>query len=246
MNRVTDGGSGFFGSGKRLSRFLGRLGLEVGDADANQWTAILLAAVAVVPPFILAAIAGHALQGEVDLPFLSDVDTLVRLVIVVPVLVLASKVIGIQLGLALRYLEDTSLVPDSMRASYEDAVDRLQRRANSTGYIAALFVIAVAGSILLYVVFASGLRDLGLTTWAMSDGNDGLSPAGWWYVFVSRPVVAFLILLWAWRYVSWSRFQLDLSRCELRLLPGHPDRAGGRPSALCVRRRRGSRARENT
>ena len=51
--------------------------------------------------------------------------------------------------------------------------------------------------------------------------------AGWWYVLVSRPVVSFLILLWAWRYLCWCVFLLRLAAIDLRILPAHPDRTGG-------------------
>jgi hypothetical protein len=59
------------------------------------------------------------------------------------------------------------------------------------------------------------------------DGGRHLSLAGWWYVYVSLPLVQFIMLRWYFRLVVWARFLWQVARCELHLVPTHPDRAGG-------------------
>ena len=51
-------------------------------------------------------------------------------------------------------------------------------------------------------------------------------PPGYWYAFVSIPIYQFIFLRWYFRLFIWFRF-LQLSRLDLRLIPTHPDRAGG-------------------
>jgi hypothetical protein len=46
-------------------------------------------------------------------------------------------------------------------------------------------------------------------------------------VFVSLPVFQFILLRWYVRLFIWFQFLWRVSRFELRLLPAHPDRAGG-------------------
>ena len=53
------------------------------------------------------------------------------------------------------------------------------------------------------------------------------SPAGWWHVVVSLPLLIILFLGWIWRLVSWTRLLWLISRLRLRLVASHPDHAAG-------------------
>ncbi len=55
----------------------------------------------------------------------------------------------------------------------------------------------------------------------------GLSPAGLWHALVSLPLLLIIFFAWLWRLVLWSRFLFLMSRLDLRLVPGHPDKVGG-------------------
>jgi hypothetical protein len=54
-----------------------------------------------------------------------------------------------------------------------------------------------------------------------------LTPAGFWYVFVSIPIFQFILLLWYLRILIWFRFLWRVSRINLNLIPTHPDRCAG-------------------
>jgi hypothetical protein len=48
-----------------------------------------------------------------------------------------------------------------------------------------------------------------------------------WYWMACMPLFRFLLLRWLWRLALWCVFLWRVSRLELRLVPTHPDRAGG-------------------
>ena len=57
-----------------------------------------------------------------------------------------------------------------------------------------------------------------------------VSAATWtsqWYWGVCMPLFHFLLLRWLWRLALWCFFLWRISRLKLRLVPTHPDRAGG-------------------
>jgi hypothetical protein len=54
-----------------------------------------------------------------------------------------------------------------------------------------------------------------------------LSAAGRCYAWFSLPAFQFILLRWYYRIFLWARFLWRVSRLDLRLAPGHPDRAGG-------------------
>jgi hypothetical protein len=66
-------------------------------------------------------------------------------------------------------------------------------------------------------------------TWFAYDRGNGeqMTMTGWWYSFIGLPLYQFVFFRWIWRVILWWRFLWQFSRLNLRLLPTHPDRAGG-------------------
>jgi hypothetical protein len=61
----------------------------------------------------------------------------------------------------------------------------------------------------------------------VKDGEQTLSLAGYYSVFVSIPFFQFFLLRWLWRYFVWTLLLFRLSKANLKLLPTHADRCGG-------------------
>jgi hypothetical protein len=70
---------------------------------------------------------------------------------------------------------------------------------------------------------------LGTPTWYAISGSTGLqlTVAGDWYGLVSIPIFQFIILRWYMRLIIWYVLLWRVSRLNLRLVPSHPDHAGG-------------------
>jgi hypothetical protein len=153
-------GSGLFGAHPWASQLLARLGRAVDPRESTRWTASVLVFLVLVPPFVLAALSGTAWGNAADIPFVRDVDALAPLLVVVPLLVFASRSIGVVLGAAMRYLEETSLVPDSENETYEDARRDLEGRVRSRPMMVLILVLAILVS---WFVFRESL-EAGLVT----------------------------------------------------------------------------------
>jgi hypothetical protein len=177
---------------------------------------------------LLSVWSGTAWGSTVDIPFLHDASALARLFVVIPLLVIASRAIGMQLGNAMQYLESSSLIADSDMPDYEDARTDLNRRANSLWVELLLLIVALLVPWIAMRWFPALEPQDDLSSWAFgsSDGTV-LSAAGWWFGMVSRPLVGFFLLLWAWRYIAWSLFLRRVGKLELAILPAHPDGIGG-------------------
>jgi hypothetical protein len=70
---------------------------------------------------------------------------------------------------------------------------------------------------------------LGAASWYATPDTAGihLTLAGYWFCFVSIPLFQFILLRWYLRLAIWFQLLWRVSRLNLRLLPTHPDRAGG-------------------
>src|SRR5205823_9803500 len=66
---------------------------------------------------------------------------------------------------------------------------------------------------------------LGSDSWYTTDNT--LSWAGYWYVFVSKPLFQFIAFRWYFRIFVWTRFLWHTSRLQLNLVSMHPDKVSG-------------------
>ena len=107
---------------------------------------------------------------------------------------------------------------------FESAIESAVRLRNSIAVEFGLLFVAYTFGLWLW----NSRVGLNISTWyANSGGRWNLTPAGYWYVFVSIPIVQFTLLRWYLRLFIWFRFLWQVSRMDLHLIPTHPDRCAG-------------------
>lgn len=171
-------------------------------------------------PLALAALAEDVATGTRG-TFMWDVGVHARLLLALPIAIVAEFPIGRRLGAAMKYLMDARLIDDDNRARAQAAIDRAQQLRDSRRIEPMLAVVAVGLSILDVTLGRHGPE-----TWIFAGGR-GVSAAGWIYLLFSAPLFRFIALRWAWRLVIWTTLLVGLARAPLHIEPAHPDRAGG-------------------
>jgi hypothetical protein len=169
---------------------------------------------------------GTAWGARVTLPFLRDVDMHLRLLLALPLLVVAELLVNRRLGPTVRKFVERGVITDAARARFDANVDSAMRLRNSiTVEVLLIGFVYVVGVGIIWRTQAA----LDVPTWygAPVDGRLRPSLAGWWLGYVSLPLFQFLLLRWYFRLIIWARFLWQVSRLELRLVPTHPDRSGG-------------------
>ncbi len=199
-----------------------RLGLEPPTPARRLIKVTLLVIATWLPLVILAALRGHAWSGRVAIPLLLDPVVHSRFLFVVPVLELAQIVVETSLRVQMRHFLSSGLIPQRQRPEYRSVVADVTRLRNAHLVEVALLILAVVFSMLIRAV--GNVRIQG-SNWQRV--GDALTPAGWWYVLVSLPVLYFFLLCWAWLFLLWAWFLFRTSRLDLELTATHPDRAGG-------------------
>jgi hypothetical protein len=187
---------------------------------------IILPLLAWLPLLLLSAWEGQAWGGSVKLPFLHDLDTHLRLLLALPLLVVAELVVHRRMRPVVRQFVDRGLVPDGARAKFDAAIASAMRLRNSI--TAEVLLIAFVYGVGVFFIWRKAVV-LDMASWygVAVDGKLQPSLAGWWLGCVSLPLFQFLLLRWYFRLFIWARFLWQVSRIELRLLPTHPDRCGG-------------------
>ena len=181
----------------------------------------VLIAVTWLPVLLLAALDG-TLFGGAKIPFFFDVEAQVRLLVALPLLIIAEPVVHWQLSMQVRQLDERGLIAPEDRARFAAVIDETMQLRNSMAIELVILAAALgAGYWIWRQEFASRIG-----TWYMTP-EESLTAAGAWYAFVSLGVFRFMLFRWYFRFALWYIFLWRVSRLKLQLNALHPDGVGG-------------------
>jgi hypothetical protein len=177
-----------------------------------------------VPLAVLSLAQGHFLGGT-KLSFLGDIETHVRFLVSLPVLILAEMIVHQRIRPILKNFLERQVVPPEELPKFYAAINSAVRIHNSV----------IAEIVLFVFVFTAGTWiwrhqiPLDVASWYASsrEGHVHLTMAGNWLAFVSVPAFQFILLRWYMQFLIWFWFLLRVSHLKLHLPALHPDRAGG-------------------
>lgn len=186
---------------------------------------LVITVIAWLPLLLLSILGSHLLTGTVRLPFLHDIETHVKLLVALPVLIAAELIVHSRIRPVVKAFLARSIVLQQNVPRFLAAIDSATHLRNS---------VPVELGLLLFV-FTVGQwiwrsqTALGTATWYAipKGGHLHLTAAGYWYAFISIPIFQFILLRWYLRFFIWIRFLWQVSRLNLQLIATHPDRAGG-------------------
>ena len=158
------------------------------------------------------------------LSFLHDVEVQVRFLIALPILIAAELVVHLRLRPVVRRFGERRIVLLQDLPRFDTAIESAGRLRDSIPIECGLLLFVYTVGLWVW----NGRVGLDTETWyAMPGGRWHLTPAGFWYVFISIPILQFILLRWYLRLFIWFRFLWHVSRINLHLIPTHPDRCAG-------------------
>src|SRR6476619_4610996 len=200
--------------GGPLHRAGRRLGLVRGETNT-----ILLGLALGWGPWLL--VVGLALvEGVVDRMFsMSLVAAHARLLVVIPLIFVSESWVTPRMAACVATIARYGIVSPDDRPALDAEVSRTRRRANWWWPEVVCLILAV-------LLEVTGSR---LQTYGESGTYDPAreSLAFLVYVHVGLLVFRFLVFRTVWKLALWGWFLWRVSRLDLHLIAGHPDRAGG-------------------
>jgi hypothetical protein len=184
-----------------------------------------ITAFAWLPLLVLTTYDRFAAGHVVPVRFLYDLESHARFLVAIPLFLLAEVVVHQRLRPIVWHFRDSGVVPPEVLPAFQAAIANAVRLRNSV-IVEVVLAVAVFG--FGWMVWLD-VMSLATSTWyAVVDASGGrLTLAGRWYAHVSIPIFQFLMLRWLYRLFIWFSFLWRVSRLDLRLIPAHPDRAGG-------------------
>ena len=212
--------------GGPLFRLFCRTRLSTDELLLLRRRIVVVVLVAWLPLLLLSVIEGKAMGEGVAVPFFYDFAVHIRFLVALPLLFVAEFVAHQRLRPVVKAFEARGLIPVDARERFDAALGSAFKARNSV--VAELVIIALVYGVGVLVVLNQYVPIDGKTWFSeLSAGGAELSMAGLWYGFVSLPIFQFLLLRWYFRIFIWVRLMWQVSRLPLRLIPTHPDRAGG-------------------
>ncbi len=181
-----------------------------------------------VPLFVLSLLQGMAAgTGRVRLPLLYDFGVYARFFVALPVMIIAEKWVDPCLKQMVRQFVTSGLVPKDQQPALDHVLDGVTHLRDC---MLAHGMVLIASFLPLFKTFEVQARLMpGISTWELrvAGSEPHLTFAGWWFVLVASVVVRFILFRWLWRLFLWAVVLRRVSRLNLRLMPTHPDLAGG-------------------
>jgi hypothetical protein len=171
-------------------------------------------------PMILLALAEWLVRHQTE-ALLEDLSVHVRLVVTLPLLLLAERLLDRSCERSVTRVFAEGFVPPEQYDRARGVLRSAERWRDSPAPETVLLVLAIAAGVssLLGILHPAGIMH------GVEQSRYG--PVRLWYGLVSLPI--FLFVLWRslFRWGLWARVLGGLSRLALRLLPSHADRRGG-------------------
>lgn len=175
-----------------------------------------------LPLVFFSGISGLLWPGMVKLPFFHDPEVQARFLFVLPLLELGKVIAGRSLVAQANQFLRVGLIPREFVPRFQAAQAWAVAWRESTVVLGLTVVLSIGLAIYTRVVLGFSA---GSSSWERV--NNVITPAGWWYMLVSLPVLYFMLLRWLWIFFLWGAFLFGVSRIPLNLTATHPDRSGG-------------------
>lgn len=181
-------------------------------------------------PLLILSVADDKAWGGVGIPFLYDIEVHARFLVALPLLIAAELLVNQRMRLIVGQFTDRDIITEAVLPKFKEFIASAMKLRNSVAIELILFILVfIVGHFIWSAASSTAKIGAGTGTWyaTMTNGGTQLSPAGYWYMFISRPLLQFILIRWYFRIFIWSRFLWQTSRLELNLIPTHPDRAAG-------------------
>lgn len=186
---------------------------------------VVITLVSWLPLLVLSLLFRDPVAGQIKVPFLYDIDVHIRFLLAVPLMLVAELVVHQRIGPLIKQFREREIISLDVFPRFQAIIDSALAIRNSVLIEVLLLILVFTAGHYLW----SHQMALETATWfsVTHEGQSQLSPAGYWYSYVSIPVFQFLLLRWYFRIFIWTQFLWQIAQMPLSLLPTHPDRAGG-------------------
>ncbi|MCK5371531.1 MAG: hypothetical protein KAQ62_23375, partial [Cyclobacteriaceae bacterium] len=208
------------------NKLLNKFGLLEGGFKVRLNKVLIPFLVCWVPLAVITLIQGTFWTGDMDNSFITNFDTQARLLVSMPIFLLAEKPISKKLGLILGQFLNSGIIKKEEQQKFQLIIQKHIAFLKSHWTDIGVFFICYI-HVFSVVLYESEYTSMLSWQIKMTDGEAALNFAGKWSALVSRPFMLFLFYRWFLRIIIWGIILRKISKLDLNLFAMHPDLAGG-------------------
>ncbi len=208
----------------RFNKILAWLGLDDSSMKGYAKRSFAIVLLTWLPLFILSALQGLAWGTRVDMNFLEDFATHSRFILVIPLLIFAEHSVDHRIKELTAQFFKSGILGEKDIPAYNRLKIMANKLSDSKWDDLVILVIVIVN-----IVIRWHRNVQHMSIWLVDPDLQGghISWAGSWFVFLSLPVLQYILLRWLWRWIIWLIYFTKISRMPLQLSSAHPDKAGG-------------------
>lgn len=173
-------------------------------------------------PLVLWALWNHLLlPGTAAEPLLRHFGIHARFLVALPLFLASEGLVERSLRRVLPQFISSGVVDESLEPAFRRVLVAAGRLRDSRLALLVILALVVAASVTGWERAVDNHELL----WTGPVAGGGFATV--WFSWVSRPIFLLVLFAWLWRLVVVTRLFQQLAGLDLRLVPTHPDRAGG-------------------
>jgi hypothetical protein len=204
-----------------LFRLQRSIGLIPAEGNGILRRAVIYSLFSWLPLVIWAWSTGRLWPSDTPESLIGHYGIQVRCLIVIPLLIFAEAAAQAILPICLGQFLRNGLVDEKLEPKFREVIAggvRLRDRVYPW--------VIIAGLVLAWTLTVSLEQAPHEFSWAGIEVN-GHSFGTWWFLLVIRPLYSIFLLAWLWRLILTGVVLFGIARLPLKLVPAHPDCAGG-------------------
>jgi hypothetical protein len=208
------------------NKVLNKIGFSGAGMKVQLGKVLIPFAICWLPLAVMTLINRTFWTGEITTSFITNFDTQARLLISMPIFIMAEKLISTRLEIILRQFINSGIIVEEEKLHFEKIIKKQSRFLKSNWTDLAVFLISY---LQVFVVLFYESTNTSFFSWQMlsGEGESAINLAGKWSALISRPFFLFLFYRWMLRIIVWGNILRKISKLNIRLYPEHPDLAGG-------------------
>lgn len=213
-----------FSEDRASLKILRKLELKVEKNESVIRKILFFSGLTWLPLLILTLINNTAINSDINISFLKDFEAYTKFLIGLPALFIADNFIKYQISNAQIHFVESGIISGNNEGLYETYLKKYRSLEKSEFAQVLIFILAF---IIIYLLRSLASYYGKATSWKTDSGTESFTAAGYWYTFISLPLLKYFTLRLVWKFLLWSWFLRKLSKMDLNLVAIDPDRSGG-------------------
>jgi len=205
---------------------IAKAGIAGKSMKAQITRATIPMAICWIPMAVYTALNGTFWTGDITNSFITSFDTQARILVSIPIFIIAEKLITPRLELILNQFINAGIVLREDRNKFLEIIRKRTHFLKSHWTDLAVFVVCYL-QVIIVLLYES--TSTSLLSWQINvvDGEHNLNFVGIWSTVIVRPFLLFLFYRWLLRIIVWGTILRKVSKLDLNLFAVHPDLCGG-------------------